>query len=169
VATFRADYAWRGREELDTFRSEPSLEAAVKRAAVAETPDGKRYSHQTRLTRTALKRVRQALVNAPLAECQDFAALHLEIQQRISHIRGIGELMVYDTAHRIGAKLSLSPDVVYLHRGTREGARALGVRGSAKQINVSALPVELQGLCAGEIEDFLCVFKSDLRELRFRD
>jgi len=113
---------------------------------VAETPNGKRYSHQNRLTRTALKQVRHALVNTPLAECRNFAVLHLEVQRRIGRIPGIGELMVYDTALRIGAKRSLSPDVVYLHRGTREGARALGFRGNAGRIGVSAFPVELQGL-----------------------
>ena len=40
----------------------------------------------------------------------------------------LGELTVYDVAHRIGAYLQLEPDVVYLHRGTRIGARYLGLR-----------------------------------------
>jgi hypothetical protein len=37
--------------------------------------------------------------------------------------------MVYDIAHRIGAYYGKSPAFIYLHRGTKEGAAALGLRG----------------------------------------
>ena len=39
----------------------------------------------------------------------------------------MGELVVYDTALRIGARFGLEPEKVYVHRGTREGVRKLGL------------------------------------------
>ena len=70
-----------------------------------------------------------------------------------------------DTALRIGAKLGIRPDRVYLHRGTREGARALKLDASQATIDVSQLPPAFQRLDAREIEDCLCIYKEDLRRL----
>jgi hypothetical protein len=47
-------------------------------------------------------------------------------------VSGLGELYIYDTALRIGAKSGLEPDMVYLHAGTRKGAKALGLDASMK-------------------------------------
>jgi hypothetical protein len=41
------------------------------------------------------------------------------------------EEVVYDIAHRIGAYLRREPEAVYLHAGTREGARALNLGGES--------------------------------------
>ena len=80
-------------------------------------------------------------------------------------VGGLGELYVYDTALRIGAKLNLLPNKVYLHAGTRSGAEALGFDGKATVLNVSDLPRELQKLEPHEIEDVLCIFKADLKKV----
>lgn len=53
------------------------------------------------------------------------------IDTALETIPGLGELYVYDTTLRIGAKLNLFPDKVYLHAGTRLGATALGLRTAA--------------------------------------
>jgi hypothetical protein len=45
---------------------------------------------------------------------------------------------VYDIAHRIGAFLRKAPALVYLHRGTKEGAAILGFKG--KTIDPKLLP-----------------------------
>jgi hypothetical protein len=80
----------------------------------------------------------------------------------VSDINGLAELYAYDTAARIGAKLGLAPRQVYLHRGTREGAKNLGFESSRKTIARSELPVELRGLAADEIENLLCIYKAQL-------
>ena len=78
-------------------------------------------------------------------------------------MRGIGELAVYDIACRIGAFLGFRPDRVYLHAGTREGARALGLRGaSVRKID---LPGAFGCLSPAEIEDCLCIYKADIQRL----
>lgn len=153
-------------EELESFRREPDLEAAVERAALAQRPDGKRYDHQRRLSRDVLKEVRRRLAPSAIRRCDDFDQLHAELEGRIGSIRGVGELMLYDTALRIGAKLSLTPTRVYLHAGTRRGARALGLNGRARSLDVSDLPGELRKLEPHEIEDCLCIFKQQLAQLR---
>jgi len=53
------------------------------------------------------------------------------IDTALEPIPGLGELYVYDTTLRIGAKLNLFPDKVYLHAGTRLRERALGLRTAA--------------------------------------
>ncbi|HQM80509.1 MAG TPA: hypothetical protein PLX02_02700 [Syntrophorhabdaceae bacterium] len=74
-------------------------------------------------------------------------------------IPGIGELAVYDTALRIGAFLRIEPSKVFLHAGTRTGARALGLETSAEFLEVSSVPSEFQVLKPSEIEDVLCIYK----------
>jgi hypothetical protein len=42
------------------------------------------------------------------------------VKREIGSVHGIGKLMVYDIAHRIGAYLGKPPTLVYSHRGTRK-------------------------------------------------
>ena len=77
-------------------------------------------------------------------------------------IPGIGELAVYDTALRIGARFGLEPTRVYVHAGTRDGARALGFDGRRTTIEMDELPEPLRGLSAREAEDLLCIYKHSL-------
>ena len=49
------------------------------------------------------------------------------VERELMGIRGIGVLTVYDVATRIAAHLDLEPARVYVHAGTAEGARALGL------------------------------------------
>ena len=82
-------------------------------------------------------------------------------------VSGIGELITYDIALRIGQFKNLKPERVYLHAGARMGATALGIR-VARVATITSFPPELQRLEPCEIEDFLCVHKHCLEELRER-
>ena len=120
--------------ELNWFRRQPSLEAAIKTAAKAEMEPkpgkerGLRYSHQYRILRTAIPEAKRLLleIHDDLQRCKSFHELWLLIKKTLEPVRGINELYIYDTALRIGAYLNLLPDRMYLHRGTRDGARAFG-------------------------------------------
>ena len=154
--------------ELDLFRDQATLTAAVEKAALAigagQNHD-KRFSHQYRITPGAIAQARTILLGAlpRLRSCHSFHQLHDLICQLVARARGLGELYCYDTALRIGAKLDLLPQKVYLHRGTREGARALGRNDyKAATIDPRTLPRELSQLEPHEIEDFLCIFKDCL-------
>jgi hypothetical protein len=149
--------------QLRSFISEPTLSSAIERAGRAETPEGRRYHHQCRLSPAVLKLAAKHLRNAPLRKAKSFNELHQIVEQAIGSIRGIGVLMVYDTALRIGAKLDFLPLSVYVHRGTKIGARALGLNWRASIIEVRDIPRELHVLKPHEIEDCLCIFKNRFR------
>ena len=80
------------------------------------------------------------------------------LNNAVRSVRGIGELYVYDTALRIGAHLRLLPRQVYLHTGTRVGARALGLDDRTTSVSLSHLPVGLRPLQPHEVEDVLCIY-----------
>lgn len=74
----------------------------------------------------------------------------------------VGELYVYDAALRLGAHLGLAPTFVYLHAGTRLGARALGLGQGRAYLEMHELPLPLQALSPDEVESFLCIYKAFL-------
>ena len=158
IARHRADAC----DELRGFRNEPSLKAAIERAGMARRLNGKRYNHQRRLPEAVLQAGTAALHRASLSAANDFHDLHGRVKKALSSIWGIGELTIYDTSLRIGAKLGLFPDAVYLHSGTRQGARALGLNWRAEHVDVQDCPREFRVLAAHEIEDCLCIYKDQL-------
>ena len=157
----------RAQAEIDWFAHQPSLQAAISNAARAVNSRGNRYSHQRRLRKVALERALDVLSKeaGAIERAHDFDELFALIDPALEPIPGLGELYVYDTSLRIGAKLNLFPDKVYLHAGTRLGARALGLRAAAT-LDVSQLPKEFRSLRPHEIEDVLCIFKDELTALR---
>lgn len=159
IREYRAD----ARAEMQTFRREKSRAAAIRRAALCEFPDGKRHPHQYLIPQRLLTLAEERLQAAArrLGQARDFAAVHEIIRHEIASVHGIGKLMVYDIAHRIGAYFGKSPALVYLHRGTKEGAAALGLRGET--LDRATLPAAFSRLTPAEIEDCLCIYKDAIR------
>jgi hypothetical protein len=155
----------RAQAEIDWFAQQPSLDAAIEKAPLAVNRKGKRYSHQRRLKKASLKAALRSLLDASgaMQQASDFDELFKLIGTAVEPIPGIGELYVYDTALRIGATLNLFPARIYLHAGTRIGARALGLNDSTATLEVSSLPKVLRTLEPHEIEDVLCIFKDKLK------
>jgi len=127
-----------------------------------------RHSHQRRIPESVLQEARDCLLKAERAigSCADFASLHSLVEDRIRAIPGVGELLVYDIAHRIGMFLGLAPQNVYLHAGTRRGARALAISIEQGFVPLSRLPAGLRSLSAGQAEDVLCIYRDALARLR---
>jgi len=165
VRAYRARFRKRSQEELDSFTSQ-SIADAVRRAGLAERLDGKRYNHQRRIPREVLQLAARRLGRANLNRARDFDELHERVRETISSIPGIGCLTIYDTALRIGAKLSLAPKRVYLHTGTRAGARKLGLNWRADSLAVSSVPRAFRELEPREIEDVLFIFEDHFTRLR---
>ena len=165
VRIYARDIRPQAQAELDWFRRQPTLESAIEQAALATNSKGKRYSHQRRLKKTALEEARRVLLmnSKTIAQSKSFDDLFSLVETMVEPITGIGELYIYDTSLRIGAKLHYLPTKVYLHAGTRKGAWALGFEGRARALKVSEMPSELRQLEPQEIEDVLCIFKADLK------
>lgn len=163
VANYINRYRALARGEMRTFESEPTLRAAIRRAALCELPDGERHPHQYRIPKVLLEQVEERLqaIASRLQRTADFAALHDVVGGEIGILRGIAALTVYDISQRIGAYLRKTPTLVYLHRGTRTGAAVFGLRG--RTIDPKELPQAFSRLTPSEIEDCLCIYKAELR------
>lgn len=165
VALYIASNRRESARELASFRDEVDLPSAVKRAALAEDRAGKRLRHQWRLKRQVLVESASRLRRRAeaLRTAGSFEQLHSEVERCIGVIAGIGPLTVYDTALRIGAFLHHEPELVYLHAGTREGARHVTTKWREKTVAKSDLPAAFQCLKAREIEDCFCIYEEALR------
>ena len=155
-------------KELRWFNIQKTLPDAVRRAGMAEGPMGRRLHHQRRIPRRVLEASTRLLLERlpELEACATFDQLFYLVGETIDPLPGIGELTVYDTALRIGAKLNMSPERVYLHAGTRWGARALGLDHARVSLLPTELPVALRVLEPHEMEDLLCMYKSRLQKLQ---
>lgn len=146
-----------------------SLGDAIEHAAAAHNDELKRHPHQTRVTRAAIRAATIILKRnqSAIKDCADFDALHALIERELGSVKGIGEMYIYDCAQRIGWALGRHPRRIYLHRGTRDGAKAVGVDvHGRKAIEVKELPADLRALTASELEDLLCIYKDELRNAR---
>lgn len=158
VRFYRRDYDPKFEAQLASFRDEPTVRAAVQRAALARDPAGRKYKHQRRLSEATFEAVLDSISRVRFERCRTFDDLHDLVHARIAPIPGVGDLMIYDTALRIGARLKLTPTTVYLHRGARDGARALGLNWHASRLQMKELPAALRRLEPHQVENLLCVF-----------
>jgi hypothetical protein len=142
-----------------------SLERAIEMASMGEMSNGKRSHHHYRRSEQQLNAGKNALmaVYPQIRKCKNFEELHGLVKKITERIDGLAELYTYDAAHIIGTRLGVHPKKVYLHTGTRKGAMALGFSGRLPFLEVSQLPAEIQVLKAYEIEDFLCIYATDLK------
>ena len=165
VADYIRDYREQAEREMDQFRECKTLAEAISKAASCLLPNGKRYSHQYRIPAISLVEARYRLVGMreEIEACATFNQLHTLIETAISDIYRVGELTIYDIANRLGTWLKIEPELVYLHRGTREGAVALGFSRKLKTLAKDDLPKEFGQLKPSEIEDCLCIYKGWLQ------
>lgn len=162
VAAYIRDCRAAARAEMDYFGRASSLPDAIRRATEKHSP------HQYLIQLDVLERAARQLQSASttIRAAPNFTKLHSAIERLIGGMRGIVELCVYDIAHRIGAFRRLKPTLVYLHRGTRDGARILGFKG--KTLDPKQLPAAFSPLTPAEIEDCLCIYKDALAGGPFR-
>lgn len=161
VEIYRRKNAAKHKGELDHFRGLPTLRETVEAATMAIGPDGKMLRHQRRVGKEVLAEAKTALLNrlSDIKACGSFAELQELILTSTAAIDRFGSLAVYDTALRIGAKLNRLPEAVYLHAGTKAGAKALGLEVSKPFLKTAELPEPLKQLEPHEVEDFLCIYK----------
>ena len=128
----------------------------VRCAALAEGPNGRKHKHQWRIPPAALEKFSALLIArvGDITAARTFAELLGLIKS--ARTKGVAELTVYDTAVRIGKGQGLEPQAIYLHAGTREGARLLGWNVNRPSIPIEEIPPDLAGLTPAEIEDLLC-------------
>jgi hypothetical protein len=152
--------------ELRSFEIIKSLDQAIERAGLGLTPGGKKFSHQRRLSRTALETATRKLQVAKrfIKNCRTFDDLMMVVRSTTGNVKGVGQLYIYDTALRLGAYLHISPKRVYLHAGTRRGARAIGLNPRRESVSMDEIPRMMQKLEPREVEDLLCIYEDELNQ-----
>lgn len=165
VKDYISDSRNENRKQFLFYANQPSFKLALKNAAFALTTQNKRHSHQYRITKVALEKSYDILSQRNLSKYLTFEELFKTIESSLTPIKGIGPLTIYDTTLRIGAYLNLEPKKIYLHAGTLIGAKHLGVSNPQKSLFKYELPVEFHILSESEIEDCLCIYKENLKDI----
>lgn len=166
VVAYLRDHAENEARYLRFYQIQRNLPDAITKAAMAELPNGRRFSHQWRIPGAVLAKARDALLKLDYRQVHTFADLYGKIAVALRPIYGICLLTIYDTAHRLGAYLKLSPEEVYLHAGVRAGAKALGLGSWQAKLPMSDFPPAFQRLRAEQVEDCLCIYKKQLSAWR---
>jgi len=131
-------YQKEAEKELKWFKIQKSLEDTICKAALTQKPSGKRFDHQRRLQKSALEKARQILLKNvdKIRRAKNSDELYEITEELLLKAKGIGEFYIYDTVLRIGTKLGLEPDKIYLHKRTCEGAKRLGLNIKKNQLEV---------------------------------
>lgn len=165
VSHYRRDDKARAREAIWWRADGLPFSAVVDRIARAQTDSGARHPHQRRLTEAAIVGCVDAL-NATFPQirsAKDFFEVFVIVEQAFAGVFGAGELAVYDATDRLCHHLGHTPTLVYLHNGTRIGARRLKGgrlrREGAWAMHHDELPNALRTLTPREAEDVLCIYK----------
>lgn len=131
-------------QHLAFYQQLPTIEQSIEYAALAKQHNGKRHPHQRRLARQTLEEVKHQLLTKK-QQLEDAPSLETILGiVRSCTVPKFGELACYDTALRLGVRLNKLPAHVYLHRGTRKGASALGLAVDREYIPVTELPQPLR-------------------------
>lgn len=137
-------------------------EAALERAWNSCLCNGKMHRHQRHWAKSLPEGLRVSLEPDIYRDnFNNFHDLYSWIESVASRVNGIGCTTTYDVARRLGVWMGLKPELVYLHAGTGEGAKKLGVTG--KTAPLSDFPEEIQELGATHAENFLCIYKDVIR------
>lgn len=149
-------------QHLAFYQQLPTIEQSIDYAALAKLENGKRHPHQRRLPRQTLEEVKQQLLTKKqqVEAATSFEAILAIV--RSCTVPRFGELACYDTALRLAVRLDKLPSHVYLHRGIRRGASALGLAVDREYIPLAELPQPLQTIQPYQVEDFLCIYKTHL-------
>lgn len=146
---------------IEFAKKQKNLKAAIRVSSLSINHDNKRNPHQYRLEQKTLNATcdELLLLERKLKAARSFDELYQLIMS--IDVYGLGPLTRYDIATRIGAYLKLYPDRIYLHAGTRTGAKVLLGKVDGEYILKSDLPKPFRSrdLQCSEIEDILCIFK----------
>lgn len=142
----------------------------IEIAAQAFTVGNKIHSHQRRIIKPAIDKAKIILptLEYKLDTATSFENLYTIVYENLITTNGIGPLYIYDAALRIGAICGHYPKDIYLHCGSKVGAKYLGFRGCeiiSRKILLNKHPAFAM-LESYEIESCLCVCKNALLHIK---
>ncbi len=149
---------------VDLCQQATDITDAINKACASIRPNGKMHNHQSKVPAVTkiqfadrLNRRRRSFLH-----CKSFSSLLIRVQRVGAATHQVGPVYSWDVAVRVGAYLGLEPEVVEVHAGTAQGAKALKLPQEDGHLIMDLLPRELLALTADEVEDFLCVYRNVL-------
>ncbi len=142
-----------------------NFEEVLKKVGRGKFLDGGHLDHLKRLTEEALRNALLILISfrKQIKSCKNFHEIFELIHEEIEReVYGIGEMYTYDISFYLSINLGFKPKYVYLHKGTRIGARKLGLDVKRDYISKNEFPQEFQNLEIYDIENLLCIYKKYL-------
>lgn len=135
----------------------------------AGKPKYKRNPHQYRIPEDTIEKAEAEL--STLFEGKKFGNFE-ELMNVVDSVEvdGFGNLCRYDFALRYGYPKGVRPvEYVYLQAGAMDGAKALKSKGllkkTARKVPVGDFPEPLCSLASEHIENLLCIYKDELKQI----
>lgn len=147
---------------LISFERLPTIEKAIEKAICNNHP------HQNCLSWKKREVVAKKLfLSASLLDSQSsFEGIFDTIASCVEPTFLKADLLIYDLSLRIAAYRKIVPSLVYLHNGALKGAQfVLRQKKLPRALPLKAFPPEFIVLSPHEVEDCLCIYKSDFEML----
>lgn len=148
---------------VEFTREAHDLLTAIKRACEGRRRDGKMFSKGSCVRAESRKVILERLLEEGQMEMMAAAGSFEDIYDtvKINAPWGIGPMMIYNIAERIGAYRNIYPErYVYLHAGPMKGwRRMMGKSERRFRVPVEEIPHQLRSLKPHDVEDFLCEFR----------
>ena len=147
---------------LQYMNDQRTLQDAIRAACLSVDREGIPHPHQYGTQKEYLEKwaARVLAEKTAIKAAGSFEELHDILKLVSAHSRGVGRLLVYDTAVRIGVHREIHPKKLYLPAaGTLQGARNLFGEIKTPTLLKSDLPGPLRKLSYEQIENLLCIGK----------
>jgi hypothetical protein len=154
--------------EISWFKS-LETKNVIYNAAFAVDCCGRRCSHQRRLKKNALLKSYQIIKTNwnIIKKSRNFDELYEIMKSKLENVFSLGELYFYDTSFRIGAFLNLFPKEIYLHAGTRIGAKNMGIEiKNRTKFKITEIPKDFRCMKPHELEDIFCIYKKYIGRIK---
>lgn len=161
IESYRVEYVSDIDPWIEYAKIQKTLIDAIRISVLCKDKEGNYHPHQYRIIKSQL----DIFLSKCLENITKFKKLMNfdELFNLVNNINvfNIGELTKYDIATRIGAYMKFEIKRIYLHAGTRKGAKKLLGKITKPYLLKSDLPKPLQSdkLSYGDIENILCIYK----------
>ncbi|HJV45796.1 MAG TPA: hypothetical protein VJ824_08720 [Bacillota bacterium] len=170
---------------LNHYTKKYNYDELIKRALLGTDERGKKHPHKYRIDNSVYPRIRQylLLLENKFNTCSTFD----EVMKLVYEVKksplgsGFGSVSIYDTALCLAVNKKEYPKVIYLHAGAYEGAENLFGKRELKQmvsyfqedkefpyLSLDQLPKPFKQLQPHHIENFFCIYRSELKEINVK-
>lgn len=142
---------------------------AIDKACRSRNAQGKMHNHQSRVPEAYRRNLAQKIkrawwVNDENPSVENFDDLYDLVNR--CRFSGIGPVTIYDVATRIAAFMKMEVQSLYLHAGVRIGWQYLiGRKDKRERVPRAELPHLLKRVTTDEIEDMMCAYRDQLKEI----